>query len=723
VLSEFCKFFYHFSRIVEHAVCVCCVFVAEEKDRVKTWCVQFVVAAARKEKSQSLSIIKKPHSMGRKKRNTVQTISNAIARIVLASGTQNAAGAAGGSNSGGTCIRVASAGTHQRYYEKHQKGASDALKETAAKLFCTPASDVIIAGSPSASSVVNAFEAASVHSELGRMLKSFAAATVDLFVKGPESVLDFAEKWIAQMSSSSAQKHLYELQGFGTLFSFLFYQLIQARKKYLDALKKATLPNSVEAIDVLMQTLSNMREVLLESSSDEECNSKDAASGADSDVECSLRPHSQRRQQRLAAAAAGEQRRHQQQQPPADTAASGVSAAETSPVKGSSSLTPQQPAVSITHNDAEIRSVGGRAPRRQGPLYSSGSFEVGEANPLSRNATLQQQHQQTTQLATSVFQFGGGLEGGGGGGDRRGRREKLPRMPHQSSTAAPPKNDLIDPTTSGAAPSHNALQVPQNGIVSDQRKEPLAVALTATGLLSLVQQHGGSGTARSITQTTGQSSTNDNDHYSQAPHQFPYSLHAQHQRLHPIGGEALHVGVAAVKSAPLSLQEPSPTYATGLIGGHPHKPHRPLVLYSTTGHPNTHQLPAYPQAMIGSSNSGHPPPPHRLYPQPFNGPPLPLTARVTRDQHHSDSSGEVEPYAHSARGSGGWKQYWEQEENKKLEQTISGCRGLVNYGKQRDLDQYGRELEALRRQVYGEDDDDVGNAAEGNDQHHSSSSV
>lgn len=242
--------------------------------------------------------------MGRgKKGNSLEAITQAISRIV------------GGSHNVPTSLRMASAGAHRRYFEKSPGGAAvfygppttvppppaasppdveegdesppptatppppppvlDPIEVECTKLFSSPGSEVIVAGSPSATSVVNGFEGGSVHSELGKALKIFATALVDLFAKGPHSVVDFFDKWPAVLQSAQ-QKYSFELQGFGPLLSFVFFQVVQSRKKYYEALKKAALPNSVESIDALMSALQIMREALLDPSR-EEAESRPAA--------------------------------------------------------------------------------------------------------------------------------------------------------------------------------------------------------------------------------------------------------------------------------------------------------------------------------------------------------------------------------------------------------------------------------------------------------------
>lgn len=615
--------------------------------------------------------------MGRRKRNTVQTISNAIARIVLATGTQNSAAGTSGSNTGGTCIRVASAGTHQSYYDKHHHGATDALKGSAAKLFCTPASDVIIAGSPSASSVVNAFEAASVHSELGKMLKSFASASVDLFVKGPESVTDFAEKWIAQMSGNSAQKYLYELQGFGTLFSFLYYQVVQARKKYLDALKKAMLPNSVESIDVLMQTLENLRDMLLQPPpSDDDGDDEDATDGAASGSDDHGSVSSRRRGK-------GGARRHNN----ADGSDS-VATADRS-TKSSVHLTPQQPPMDSASDISGSKRQGRAPPRRQQPqnansaLHSFSSSQQASMDIDGSTGASSLHKQQSTQVATSVFQFGGTLQGGG---DRRGlgRAEKLPRLVHAPSAQSSAQQQQL----ATESPSAHGLQVPvslgSGGAADREALQPTAVALTtATSLLSYVQQH-------------HRPSPSTNSIGGPTDQQLP--LHQPRIPLGDVG--SLHVGVAALKSMPLALHEGSVAVVK------PHHPPRPLgvdVPYQSSTLSSGGALGPYslPLGTLSStahqSRSSHPPP--------FHGPPLPLTARSTGGASHRRRDTPDEHTAGHSQSARGWREYWENEENKKLQQTISGCRNLVNYGRERDLTQYGRDLEVMRREVYGEDKD------------------
>lgn len=572
-----------------------------------------------------------------KKRNTALAISNAIAKIVLASGSGVHNAAAGTSS----CIRVASAGTHRRFFDKHHKGASDALKANTSKLFSTPSSEVIIAGSPSASSVVNGFEAASVHSELGRMLKTFASATVDLFVKGPEGLVDFPEKWMESMSSNTAQKFLYELQGFGTLFSFLYFQVVQARKKYLDALKKALLPDSVEAIDALMSTLATVREMLLqppeEAESSEDGSVSGDAAGCDSDAE---NENSSRRRRRRKAA--------DREQTAVSLTAAGQGNEAMPPI--SSVHPPNRPridssAAAACDEAGGAHQSGARAPRRQ--LYEP-------KDPLPVKAVVSdtmyyQLHKPQPQLSTSIFEFGG--PPGGSGGDRRGWGKQADvsyKMSHQKH--AHRQNSLPGhPHEAGDGATGIPFHLPTMSEAIERGSLP-ATALTTTALLASAASH------VDATRVDG----------GRAEHRAMGVPMQQPQQ--PVDVAALHVGVAAVRSVPLVV----PPLRTNL--------NMPTASSTSTFARHTN-VPQTTSLVVGQQQAA-------------------LSARSDPNRAPLDSLPVTPPqHINSARG---WREYWENEDKKKLEQQISGCRGVVDYGRQRDLAQYGRELEAMRREVFGE---------------------
>lgn len=88
-------------------------------------------------------------------------------------------------------------------------------------------------GFPGVHRVESAFAAAASHSEMGAMLQYFARSVADLFARGLHSGVRVAEEYerrlqesLSKGSDSALQPYLYELQGFSTLFSFLWSQLV-----------------------------------------------------------------------------------------------------------------------------------------------------------------------------------------------------------------------------------------------------------------------------------------------------------------------------------------------------------------------------------------------------------------------------------------------------------------------------------------------------------------
>ncbi|ORC91374.1 uncharacterized protein TM35_000063790 [Trypanosoma theileri] len=92
---------------------------------------------------------------------------------------------------------------------------------------CARTSSFLVSqGSPSHLRVLGSFVAAATHSELGKMLEWFANAVVGLFVDGVKSGVDFPQQWEESLQQQPVlAKHMFELQGFGVLFSYLLCQL------------------------------------------------------------------------------------------------------------------------------------------------------------------------------------------------------------------------------------------------------------------------------------------------------------------------------------------------------------------------------------------------------------------------------------------------------------------------------------------------------------------
>ncbi|KAK7200495.1 hypothetical protein NESM_000104500 [Novymonas esmeraldas] len=84
---------------------------------------------------------------------------------------------------------------------------------------------------PTTRRVASSFAAAGAHSMLGEMLQLFAAAVTRLFTAGvtDPSVRAFPAEWDRRLNAPAAaslrQHHLYELQGFSTLFAFMWGQV------------------------------------------------------------------------------------------------------------------------------------------------------------------------------------------------------------------------------------------------------------------------------------------------------------------------------------------------------------------------------------------------------------------------------------------------------------------------------------------------------------------
>ncbi|KAH9598204.1 hypothetical protein LSM04_007085 [Trypanosoma melophagium] len=92
---------------------------------------------------------------------------------------------------------------------------------------CTQTSNFLVSqGSPSHLRVMSSFVAAAAHSELGKMLEWFARAVVGLFVDGVKTGVAFPQQWEESIQQHPIlAKHMFELQGFGVLFSYLLCQL------------------------------------------------------------------------------------------------------------------------------------------------------------------------------------------------------------------------------------------------------------------------------------------------------------------------------------------------------------------------------------------------------------------------------------------------------------------------------------------------------------------
>jgi hypothetical protein len=99
------------------------------------------------------------------------------------------------------------------------------------KLFAPMTSHIVVLGAPQGASVVNSFHAGEVRTSLGKMTKKFAEAVIGLFEEGPSYKTQFASQW-AHLLSESAQRNTFELQGFGPLFSYLFFHVVTAQAKF-----------------------------------------------------------------------------------------------------------------------------------------------------------------------------------------------------------------------------------------------------------------------------------------------------------------------------------------------------------------------------------------------------------------------------------------------------------------------------------------------------------
>lgn len=99
------------------------------------------------------------------------------------------------------------------------------------KLFGPVTSHLAIMGAPVATSVINSFHAGEVRTNLGKMTKKFAESVVSLFEEGPSYKTQFASQW-SHMVSEMAQKTTFELQGFGVLFSYMFFQVVTGQAKF-----------------------------------------------------------------------------------------------------------------------------------------------------------------------------------------------------------------------------------------------------------------------------------------------------------------------------------------------------------------------------------------------------------------------------------------------------------------------------------------------------------
>lgn len=100
-------------------------------------------------------------------------------------------------------------------------------------LYATEKDFLRLHGCPTPSRVESVFAAGGVHSALGKMLTWFSQAVVRLFTDGVEAVVDFPTEWDSALQADEADSRAlravhFELQGFSTLFTFLWAQMASA---------------------------------------------------------------------------------------------------------------------------------------------------------------------------------------------------------------------------------------------------------------------------------------------------------------------------------------------------------------------------------------------------------------------------------------------------------------------------------------------------------------
>jgi hypothetical protein len=119
--------------------------------------------------------------------------------------------------------KVATVEQHRQYAAICNFGAD--------RIFAALTSHILVLGAPPGESVLNSFHAGGTRSNLGKITKRFADAVVSLFDEGPHNLAQFPSQW-PFLVAEYAQKHTFELQGFGPLFSFIFFHVVTAQAKY-----------------------------------------------------------------------------------------------------------------------------------------------------------------------------------------------------------------------------------------------------------------------------------------------------------------------------------------------------------------------------------------------------------------------------------------------------------------------------------------------------------